>query len=65
MDFTDEERAEIAAQQEENAAFLQDQADKLAANGNPTAVMVRRAAQMARDLAKAARTSNAALARLY
>jgi hypothetical protein len=65
MDFTDEERAEIAAQQEENAVFLQDQADKLAANGNPTAAMVRRAAQMARDLANAARTSNAALARLY
>lgn len=63
--WTDEERAEIAAEYDGHAAFLQDQADKLAASGNPTAEQVLRAVQEAKDIATAARTSNAALARLY
>jgi hypothetical protein len=73
MEFTDdgrtvwttEERAAIAAEQDAKAAFFERQADELDAKDNPTAALSRRWAQEAHDLANAARTSNAALARLY
>lgn len=63
--WTDEERAEIADEYDQTASFLDGQAARLEAAGNPTAETVRRGAQEARDLADAARTSNSALARLY
>lgn len=64
--FTDADRARIADEQDSIAADLNLQADQAERNGlHGAARRLRAQANEAADLAEAARTSNAALARLY
>lgn len=64
--WTEQERAEIAADHDRRAAFMRQQASELTAAGyHRMAAEALQAAQKAKDVAVAARTSNSALARLY
>lgn len=64
--FTDQERAEIAAEQDRIAAYLWPKVESAEQSGRDSlAIRLRSQACDAEDLANAARESSAALARLY
>lgn len=66
MQFTDKERAEIATEQDQMAADLWPQVERAERAGrDDLAFRLRQQACDAEDVAQAARTSNAALARVY